>query len=370
MKILHLSTDNKFLSLALSSFEENFPECNYLWLLNSDNRVCDKQKSINTIDCLDFRLIRELNKFDVVILHSLDIYWYPFILFSKNIKFVWIGWGFDYYDIIYSKYNMMLLEKTGLIIKKGISIKSRIILLITKLFKRRVISKINVFSPVLKSEYFLVKSKLKIKNMPQYVSWNYGNLEDNLLKGFFNKKTNGTSILVGNSATDTNNHIEIFELLKDLKIDNNCIVPLSYGDSEYKNIIIKKGYELLGNKFIPLNDFLKYQEYISLIMGCNTVIMNHKRQQGLGNLIIMIYLGAKVYLRKDNPIYREFKKEGFIIFSIDDLKNQHSSLSEKLKHEEIIYNRVLLEKRYSKKIINEKTYNLVNSLIYINQQLK
>lgn len=29
-------------------------------------------------------------------------------------------------------------------------------------------------------------------------------------------------------------------------------------------------------------------------------------QQALGNIIIMMYLGAKIFLRKDNPVYDFF----------------------------------------------------------------
>jgi dTDP-N-acetylfucosamine:lipid II N-acetylfucosaminyltransferase len=44
--------------------------------------------------------------------------------------------------------------------------------------------------------------------------WNYGSLEESLVKNFIGGRVSGNSILLGNSASFTNNHIEAFELIK------------------------------------------------------------------------------------------------------------------------------------------------------------
>ncbi len=45
----------------------------------------------------------------------------------------------------------------------------------------KVFNKIDYFSPVLYEDYLLVKNKFK-NFKPKYIDWNYGTLEDDLIK--------------------------------------------------------------------------------------------------------------------------------------------------------------------------------------------
>ena len=40
---------------------------------------------------------------------------------------------------------------------------------------------------------------------------------------------------------------------------------------------------------------------------CDTLIFNHIRQQGVGNIITLGYLGAKIYLNKKSPVFEFYK---------------------------------------------------------------
>ena len=69
-------------------------------------------------------------------------------------------------------------------------------------------------------------------------------------------------ILIGNSATPENQHIEVFEWLKD-KLDDNTeiLVPLSYGLDDYRKEVIDKGKEIFGGSFVPVTDFMEREKY-------------------------------------------------------------------------------------------------------------
>src|SRR5690606_6968304 len=96
--------------------------------------------------------------------------------------------------------------------------------------KISAIKKINFFAPVIKKDYDLLRTALN-GPFPQYTSWNYGNLEDHHLRDFYYKKVEGHNILVGNSATFTNNHIDAFKLMiNNISTESKVIVPLSYGE--------------------------------------------------------------------------------------------------------------------------------------------
>ena len=44
-----------------------------------------------------------------------------------------------------------------------------------------------------------------------------------------------------------------------------------------------------------------YNSYLSTL---DVIIFNHRRQQGFGNLVISLYLGAKVFVRKEVSIFK------------------------------------------------------------------
>lgn len=59
------------------------------------------------------------------------------------------------------------------------------------------------------------------------------------------------NIWVGNSATLSNNHLDLFEILKNLTLPDNYKIytPLSYGNNELANYIEKKGERLFWRPF-------------------------------------------------------------------------------------------------------------------------
>ena len=131
-------------------------------------------------------------------------------------------------------------------------------------------------------------------------------------------KGNATSILLGNSATPSNHHIEIFEKLMNFSgFDFSVYTPLSYGDQRYSKHVIDTGNRILGKKFIPLLDFLPKAEYLNLLTGIDIVVFNHDRQQAMGNLISLLGLGKTVYLRKGTSQWKLFNELGIAVYDVD-----------------------------------------------------
>lgn len=141
-----------------------------------------------------------------------------------------------------------------------------------------------------------------------------------------------TSMLVGNSADPSNNHFEIFTILKALQDQTFRITcPLSYGDLEYAKKVAAEGYELFGGRFTPLLDFLPIQDYIKILAQIDIAVFAHKRQQALGNVVSLLGLGKKVYMRSDVTSYRLFDEMGIRVFDINliDLSplDEHTRIS-------------------------------------------
>lgn len=130
------------------------------------------------------------------------------------------------------------------------------------------------------------------------------------------------NILLGNSATVENNHISTLNVLSKYKNDNIKIYcPLSYGNKEYGNKVIQYGKQIFGDKFIPLVDFMPYDEYAKLLNNCDVALFNMERQQALGNIFIMFALGKKVFLNKNNPAHKYFSSINVKTFLIGDINS-------------------------------------------------
>ena len=128
-------------------------------------------------------------------------------------------------------------------------------------------------------------------------------------------------ILLGNSATETNQHIPVIEAIRRFKDEDiEVVCPLSYGDEAYRNTVIDKGTELLGSKFVPLTAYMDKAEYYEIISQCRIAVFNNDRQQAMGNINAALALGCKVFIRRDTSMWQIFHDERkMLIFDIDDV---------------------------------------------------
>jgi hypothetical protein len=134
------------------------------------------------------------------------------------------------------------------------------------------------------------------------------------------KKIKELTIQVGNSSNPTNNTLEVLSFLKNhLDTRFRVFCPLSYGDEQYAQQIIEYGTRALGDRFTALTDFLDKNEYARFISSVDVLIMNHNRQQGLGNIFSYLFLGKKVYIRKDNSSFRFFNNNNIKVYDTTEL---------------------------------------------------
>lgn len=373
--ILHIAEDDKFIDLAINMFELVDSNKNVLVVISTnENLKFVKTKNIilkNIEEVLTPAFIHSLQTYDMVILHSLNKTKLKIVeLASNKVKFIWLGWGFDYYtSLIYKSYISLLLPKTKRFANFKFLLNFHKNILI-KILKRNnnvtnkdyeTIQKISFFAPVIRDDYDLIIKKHPTFK-PQYITWNYGSLEDNLTLDIPEVKIIGNNILIGNSATYENNHLDAFEMIiKIIKADQKVFVPLSYGNEDYRNSIIQKGKKMFGDRFVPLTDFIPYEEYIKTISSCSIVIMNHLRQQAVGNIVIMMHLGAKIFLNINNPVLTFFKKEDAAIYSTEELLN-NKTFGNKLTSEQIDHNILVLRKHWSREVILNKTRELIKTV--------
>ena len=155
-------------------------------------------------------------------------------------------------------------------------------------------------------------------------------------------------IQIGNSGDCTNNHIEIINNLKKYKEDNiKIIVPLNYGNKEYIEKVVIEGKRIFGEKFQPILNHLDMKKYYELLSNVDVAIMNHLRQQAAGNIVILLYLGKKVYLNSMVTTYKTFKEWNLYVGDIKNIEKLELSELPKMSIEKIKNNKLIIEDKFN-----------------------
>jgi dTDP-N-acetylfucosamine:lipid II N-acetylfucosaminyltransferase len=165
------------------------------------------------------------------------------------------------------------------------------------------------------------------------------------------------SILVGHSTDPSNHHIEIFSWLKDLtNITIYC--PLSYGPYEiYKEDVKKVGFQLFEDRFVPIEHFMKLEEYRNFLDSIDIAVFNHKRQEAMGVTLTLLSLGKVVFMNTETTSFSSFKERGFQIFDNKELGEKNIDFTNR----DVSQNKLLLEKYYGLDLW-EKRWNLFYQL--------
>lgn len=359
MNILHISEDEKFIDKAIKTFNSFNEVTNTFIVLSKTLKYINSQEEVllySLPKLIKICLLGGLNKYDAIIFHGLTPEHKMILRFLKKRqeqKIVWIGFGFDYYN--YSNQPITMDSY----VKKS-SFKGKVKELFSTLVKKSLglensYHKIDYFSPVIQSEYVMFKRLINFD--AKYLDWDYGSTFSTL-HSFKGKEITGNDILLGNSATETNNHVSALHTIKNIVGNEEIVIPLSYGNNSYK-IWLKNELEEFDMKFKVLDGFMPIDDYFKVLLNCQYVVMNHVRQQALGNIIVMLSLGAKVFLQKKNPLFAELKNLGFIIYSIDDIA--HDSFTP-LSSENKKRNIELTHQLYNDERINKKTLDLIKEL--------
>lgn len=314
-KILHLCNSSPITKSYIEFINENFEEENHNFVIfptsfsydYPDNclQITRKNAKFNYL-----KVLLMLNKASKIILHGFfyNLFITRVLIISPwNIKkCYWIIWGGDLYDEVEKvKYTKTLRYKKFFFFKKNIVKRIKKVGILTK-------GEADVYIDF----YKLIPDFLEI----QYINPLNPSILDNAKK--HHSKT--IKILIGNSATATNLHLEILNILtKFSSLNIQLFVPLSYGDMHYANQIIETGSELFSHKFIPITNFLAPKDYADLIANIDIAIFNNKGQQGLGNIYAFLYLGKKVYIRSDSPVWSSLTSKNFKVYDTLNLRIEH-----------------------------------------------
>lgn len=251
-----------------------------------------------------FNLLKLIYKADKIILHSLFI---PKYLLAVSVvpgaiaKAYWVVWGADLHFHEYAednfKYKIYDMYRGNFIRKlRGIC---TLVIGDYELAKKWYGTKSEYFQAIYKVDGLSYAQSLPIK-----------------------KRENKIRIIVGNSATESNNHFHVFELLEKFKNEDiEIICPLSYGNIEYAAKVENMGKKIFGAKFIAIKEFFTSEKYIELLNSIDVGIFDNTRQQALGNIYLLLVMQKKLYLNSSSEMWTNFRNtEKLKIFDVEELK--------------------------------------------------
>lgn len=332
IKVLHFMTDDKFFDSVFNKFEEDARLINEgVFLAPSKHyqfkTITNKERITIYWDKKTLRRRLLQDDYDVIFFQPLlPPFWSEVKYIPLDKVVIWWGFGGELYNRQYGNRSLISVSMYKPLTHKIMLCNKRYLLGVAMdylkgiLYKpnfsrdiKMMLERIDYFQPVLECEYELMQRNTRFQAKEFY----YPN--SRLSVDYISQKSAVGSILCGNSATYTNNHLDVFLSIKG-KIPEGCklIVPLSYGDSSCVNKIIEYIEETKINAQI-LQDFIPKEEYFKVMNSCSYFIMGALRQQGIGNVLYALRNGIKLFLYKDSIVYKFLKSKGFYVYTIEDI---------------------------------------------------
>lgn len=367
--ILHLLWDEKITPRIIKTFEEVFPNNNeyIFWYAESNSQHfthegerCHIIRNNDELPNIDY------NKFTKVIIHGLDIK--KIQLCKEKIKpdipIYWILWGAELYNwllypkgykLYYKSHPPFNIKNHIYLILKRFGFLSKNDKYLLNFFEKRKVSMI-----CSEREWSLFKSYYpkQTKNLNNIKDYFYYPIDEILGENFQNTQAKGNVILVGNSASWTNNHEYVFKYLKKINVeDKEIVTPLSYGgNEEYRSKVEKIGKKWFKHNYTSIRQFLPLAEYNILMTKAEICIFGSWRQEAFGNIVIALYLGSKVFLSEKSPLYRELKSQGLVIFKLEEITQE--VIDNPLNYKEKKNNRDILLQKNSWNRLKSLTYQI------------
>lgn len=374
MKILHLINDHQVIERTLGVYENLFPNQNVVLLFNKTTQIKHLVRYATCTLVTTNNLKRVAKAYDFsgityIIAHFMTMDKIDFIKYvPRNIHVCWEVYGYDLYNQFlepngykitytnptpYLKYAfaqnyLRPLFKVALIIK---GYKYQFNWQKKKQF-RYICNRIDSIQYCCRYDAQYIED-FAHRHIPSYEVFNYslsevlGDLKDSSF-------SMGRHILVGNSASFSNNHLYVLKQLKriGLSTDTHLIMPLSYGGTtKYADDVEKKYCEEFSDRVKTLRQYIPLHEYNKMFLEINSCIMSAWRQESIGTIIMCLYMGVKVFMSNKSPLYKWLVECGFKLYELESAT--HEMLETPLDSDIREDNRNLVLERYNEDKVAE-----------------
>jgi len=284
----------------------------------------------------------------------------------RNAKLIWIIWSGDLYkhpsfsSKAYTNRTLEVLPKEKKVDVLRKSFHHRLLQVLGKPNKysfEKSFSQFDYVASIFEKDVQEAEAVLGVK--AKWIRFAFLSLEEMFSEEYLEEKPAlGNKIMVGHSGSPENNHLDVFHQLHNLLEGRRKVIlsPLSYGNATYINAVKSIGSKFFGEDFEILENFIPRQLYYHKLAEANVAIFNHKIQQAFGNILGLVFMGVKVFLNPENPVYIELTSHNIKVF--DYSKMTKEDLLNPLSPEEVDFNRTIIRILFKEEKIRDYYRNL------------
>lgn len=272
-------------------------------------------------------LVGDTEQYDQVFIHQFSPMLYRWVAQHRFRKLNWMVWGADLYNLPGHEFDLYE-PRTKAFVKSRQTTRDRLYRLkarvVTSLFRDRALKKVDHILTWMNGEFQWARNHLPVVNASHkyFFYQNRFSYESVIreMSGFEPKKNPAPTLLLGNSGTPSNNHLDLADHLVRSGFRGELIVPLTYGSPDYIREL-KSALKIPGCSIRYLEAHMPFPEYLRLLAGTDGLIMNTLRPQGYGNIFLMMVLGKKVFLNPKNPSCADLRRMHLEFGLLDELGN-------------------------------------------------
>jgi hypothetical protein len=368
-QILHVVTSPWFMGSTSAAFEEAAPGCNTFAGVDFAVDELDVPATARvegvTGDRAGMKRLREMiAQSRITIFHSVTAKVAAAMSSAPpSVLRVWSGWGGDYYGSTFDSSAGLLGPATRRLVNSGLRPTYWAGQILNTLrygpLLHAAARAADVFSAPIPEDLEVFRRRFP-GFRGRYSQLNYVTVEDSIATG--PDRSLGRDILLGNSASPTNNHLELFELLANEGLDGRRVLaPLSYGDPRHAAMIERAGRELLGDSFVPLTGFLPLEAYHELIANCGISMFGSRRQEAIGTILRALWQGAHLVLDRRNPVVRYLRDRGVSVMLLDEVASVGLP-SQPPSAALVAANRAFLDQHWSRRAVVRNIRQLIDSV--------
>jgi len=372
IKAVHIFTDSKFIPWVKSSFAQYEWESTYIVLLPSASGLSNQQNDVIYIymeSDWKAKVLSIIDSSQIVFHYFLDNHKASLILSSSGRAIhCWCFYGAEIYqqtplfrDMLYGlvtrKYLWLLPE-----IKYRVLLRSWYYRILRREMApvnllKQAIPKISGILWYVPEEIAYIHTRIKL---PPWYNFQFFSFSDIIPDPDARCQQDTRKILVGNSATIENNHLDVLNAFQKAQSQLYTVsLPMTYGMfPRYRKLVKQKYSKTLKDRVFFLENHLPLEKYYSFLSAHSTAVFLHHRQQALGNVLYMLYIGAKVYLSQDNIIVQWLRHNQVRVFIFEedfarDLNDNKMILEEPAAEENRKRIRILLEHQHNQETIQQ-----------------
>ena len=330
MKIAHFFNNNKFVDKHIKKYIECDFENDFFYLNNENNYSGshkDKVVYLPPESEAYNSIINRIETYDIVILYYLNTDKFRLIEAIKHskVKIIWSFYGAELYSLPSIRLKM-LSENTQLVLKDELSksnsesIKNVFRWLLSP-FRNKRTNHQWIKKSCKRIDYFLWYNEFEYEILNKYMGQILPTFMEAPLNNALDKvepePNKENSLLIGNSASYYNNHLDALDILATNRYKGKVSLPFSYLKNDNYVALIEKYALRSGLAFKIIDEFMTYSEYITFINRHKAAVYPSYRQMGLGNIFIGIRCGLKIYLSDKNPTLKWLKEKGMKIYSME-----------------------------------------------------